>query len=390
MVGSNTTSYSWDFENRLSSVTLPGTGGTVSFKYDPFGRRIYKSSSTGTSVFVYDGDNLVEETNAAGAVVARYTQTNNIDEPVAMLRSGTTSYYQADGIGVQLLQFLPFLAPAVNIEVVKSGLPESRQTRVSAHEWQPQLRVRNPPVAFPQVPRDALLQRFQRHRWRNLCRLADQKMHVVRHHHVPHQQQVIPLANLSEGMYKQVSRTNRPQQGQLPVTAKGDKVQITPAVIALQLLGHSQIQSPTCNSWHLAHGNSANFHQWKVPVPKEWWAYTRQGTLIVSKMQKSADLDSHVIVSDLPDKKSYDEDKFKRSLIENYISGKEYRFLEERKTRLGDHEGYCLFFPSVSNTERLLVACEIPDYRLSVNFVGDRAYISNFNLILRGITRKGA
>jgi len=47
VVGSNTTSYSWDFENRLSSVTLPGTGGTVGFKYDPFGRRIYKSLSTG-------------------------------------------------------------------------------------------------------------------------------------------------------------------------------------------------------------------------------------------------------------------------------------------------------------------------------------------------------
>src|SRR5256885_13475691 len=35
-------------------VTLPGTGGTVSFKYDPFGRRIYKSSSGGTSVYAYD------------------------------------------------------------------------------------------------------------------------------------------------------------------------------------------------------------------------------------------------------------------------------------------------------------------------------------------------
>ncbi len=46
-----TTSYSWDYENRLTSVTLPGTGGTVSFKYDPFGRRIYKSSSSGTSIF---------------------------------------------------------------------------------------------------------------------------------------------------------------------------------------------------------------------------------------------------------------------------------------------------------------------------------------------------
>ena len=62
MVGSNTTSYAWDFENRLTSVTLPGSGGTVSFKYDPFGRRIYKSSSSGTSVFAYDGDNLIEET----------------------------------------------------------------------------------------------------------------------------------------------------------------------------------------------------------------------------------------------------------------------------------------------------------------------------------------
>ena len=40
-----TTTYTWDFENRLISVALPGTGGTVSFKYDPFGRRIYKSST---------------------------------------------------------------------------------------------------------------------------------------------------------------------------------------------------------------------------------------------------------------------------------------------------------------------------------------------------------
>jgi RHS repeat-associated protein len=72
---------------------------TVSFKYDPFGRRIYKSSSTATSVFAYDGDNLIEETNSSGGVVARYTETDNIDEPLALLRSSTTSYYHADGLG---------------------------------------------------------------------------------------------------------------------------------------------------------------------------------------------------------------------------------------------------------------------------------------------------
>jgi RHS repeat-associated protein len=99
VVGSNTTRYTWDFENRLSSVTLPGSGGTVTFKYDPFGRRIYKSSSSGTSVYAYDGDNLVEETNATGGVVTRYSQGRNIDEPLAMLRSAATSYYHADGLG---------------------------------------------------------------------------------------------------------------------------------------------------------------------------------------------------------------------------------------------------------------------------------------------------
>ncbi len=94
-----TTTYAWDYENRLTSATLPGSGGTVSFKYDPFGRRIYKSSSSATSIFAYDGDNLIEETNSSGAAVARYSQTQNIDEPVAMLRGGATDYYEADGLG---------------------------------------------------------------------------------------------------------------------------------------------------------------------------------------------------------------------------------------------------------------------------------------------------
>jgi RHS repeat-associated protein len=93
------TTYAWDFENRLSSVTLPGTGGTVSFAYDPFGRRIKKASSAGTSIFAYDGENLIEEVNASGGVVARYSQGLNIDEPLAMLRSSVTSFYNADGLG---------------------------------------------------------------------------------------------------------------------------------------------------------------------------------------------------------------------------------------------------------------------------------------------------
>ena len=94
-----TTSYTWDFENRLTSATLPGSGGTATFKYDPFYRRIYKSSSSGTSIYAYEGDNLVEEVNSSGAVVARYADGTNVDETLAEMRSGTTSYYEADGLG---------------------------------------------------------------------------------------------------------------------------------------------------------------------------------------------------------------------------------------------------------------------------------------------------
>jgi YD repeat-containing protein len=95
-----TTTYSWDFENRLTSIVLPGTGGTVTFRYDPFGRRIRKvSPAEGTTNYLYDGANVVEEVNASGDQLARYTQNLGIDEPVAMLRSGTSSFYQADGLG---------------------------------------------------------------------------------------------------------------------------------------------------------------------------------------------------------------------------------------------------------------------------------------------------
>ncbi len=71
----------------------------VNFQYDPFGRSIYKSSPLGTTIFVYDGLNVIEEVDATGTLIARYTQSIGIDEPLAMLRGNTTSYYQADGLG---------------------------------------------------------------------------------------------------------------------------------------------------------------------------------------------------------------------------------------------------------------------------------------------------
>jgi RHS repeat-associated protein len=80
-----------------SEKTAVGSG--VTFKYDPFGRRIEKVSASATSIFVYDGENLVQTVNASGSEVAHYAQGQNIDEPLAMERGSTTDYYETDGLG---------------------------------------------------------------------------------------------------------------------------------------------------------------------------------------------------------------------------------------------------------------------------------------------------
>lgn len=93
-------SFTWDFENRLIQAVVPGTnGGTTTFRYDPFGRRIQKSGPLGTTNYLYDGMNSIEDIDGAGNELAGYTQSRGIDQPLAEIRSGTTSFYSQDGLG---------------------------------------------------------------------------------------------------------------------------------------------------------------------------------------------------------------------------------------------------------------------------------------------------
>jgi RHS repeat-associated protein len=97
-------SYTWDFENRLTQAVVPGTnGGTTTFRYDPFGRRIQKSGPLGITNYLYDGisskANVIEEVDNSGNLLARYAQTNMVDQPLAEVRGANTSYYEADVLG---------------------------------------------------------------------------------------------------------------------------------------------------------------------------------------------------------------------------------------------------------------------------------------------------
>src|ERR1700733_2762709 len=86
-------SFTWDFENRLTQAVVPGTnGGTTTFKYDAFGRRIQKSSPLGTTNYLYDGKsisaNVIEAVDNNGNILARYTQSMGTDQLLAEIQSG--------------------------------------------------------------------------------------------------------------------------------------------------------------------------------------------------------------------------------------------------------------------------------------------------------------
>jgi RHS repeat-associated protein len=102
--GTTNWSYGYDFENRLSWVTKnTGTeASTITFKYDPFGRRIEKSvtaGSTTTTKYLYDGQNVLYEYDGSDAITARYVHNLGIDDPLAMEKNAKLYVYYKDALG---------------------------------------------------------------------------------------------------------------------------------------------------------------------------------------------------------------------------------------------------------------------------------------------------
>jgi RHS repeat-associated protein len=75
--------YTYDTENRLVSAVGGETERNASLVYDPLGRLFQISSpSTGTTRFLYDGDQLVAEYDGAGALLRRYIHGDGSDDPL--------------------------------------------------------------------------------------------------------------------------------------------------------------------------------------------------------------------------------------------------------------------------------------------------------------------
>ena len=93
-----TTNYVYDSENRLVQLRTPNAQ-LVTYKYDPFGRRIEKNVNGVITRYVYDREDIIFELDGSGNIVTEFIHGPGIDEPIAMIRGGQTYYYHADGLG---------------------------------------------------------------------------------------------------------------------------------------------------------------------------------------------------------------------------------------------------------------------------------------------------
>jgi len=100
-----TTTYKWDYENKLTMVSSPLAGegrgeGSISYAYDGDGNRISKTDSSGTIKYINDIAlplvQVLQETDALGNLLASYTIGNDL---VSRTTATETIYYHPDAIG---------------------------------------------------------------------------------------------------------------------------------------------------------------------------------------------------------------------------------------------------------------------------------------------------
>ena len=89
--------YTYDSENRLRTAATDGTAtASVSYDYDPLGRRITKTVSGVTTGYLLDGEEEIAEysvdaTGVWGAVLRRYITGPSVDERIARAEGSSTT-----------------------------------------------------------------------------------------------------------------------------------------------------------------------------------------------------------------------------------------------------------------------------------------------------------
>jgi YD repeat-containing protein len=98
------TTYSWDLENRLTGVVLPG-GTLNTMTYDGNGKRHSYADSVELRTFFWDGENIARQINASGVTDRSYTLDPQVHGEF-ISQSSQFHHFDALGSTVQLTDSL--------------------------------------------------------------------------------------------------------------------------------------------------------------------------------------------------------------------------------------------------------------------------------------------
>ncbi len=94
--------YIYDIENRLSEVKDESSTQVATYRYDPFGRRIRKTTDASTTVYLYSDEGLVAEADENGNVTITYAYQVNTPwgtDPMFIKQGSQYGYYITDHLG---------------------------------------------------------------------------------------------------------------------------------------------------------------------------------------------------------------------------------------------------------------------------------------------------
>lgn len=143
----------WDGENRLVQVEHPSADITT-YAYNADGLRVMQDDGVAETHFVYDGNNLLQETDDVGTTEAEFTYLPQADaELISQRRSGDSSFYQFDGIKNvrQLTDGSQVVTDEYDFDAWGT-LRSSTGSTLNANTWQGQwLAIRKDPNAGPEM-----------------------------------------------------------------------------------------------------------------------------------------------------------------------------------------------------------------------------------------------
>jgi hypothetical protein len=153
-------------------------------------------------------------------------------------------------------------------------------------------------------------------------------------------------------------------------------------------------------AWHLFNGSAARYEAWTVPVPKEFFALQRKGSLFIGRIERppviSKGEDDILVVVTAPSSNHFLLERDSRKFREVESALAKTNGLVERSTkiiRVGESTRYCVEFGRSDTGDRgtqapeIQISCFIEGEPTTVSYTGREKFSSEFYSVVQGMSK---